>query len=109
MPEKRSSREAEEHFLKTPEKLLQTAEGEPRLRRNGCFRTEAGSADLSEGVARSDRAQLERSSTDRLITRRGCAGLLATAGKGSGPATGDHELRAEIAKLKAKIKNREKP
>ena len=27
--------EAEERFLKTPEKLLQTAEGEPRLRRNG--------------------------------------------------------------------------
>ena len=35
MPEKRPSREAEEHFLKTPEKLLQTAEGEhlPQLYR----------------------------------------------------------------------------
>ncbi len=46
--------EAEERFLKTPEKLLQTAEGEPRLRRNGCFRTGAGSADLSEGIASLD-------------------------------------------------------
>ena len=34
MPEKRPSREVEEHFLKTPEELLQTAEGEPRLRKN---------------------------------------------------------------------------